>query len=167
MNNIGGPAPKKLDFISDYKFVIAFENSSFPGYTTEKIFEGMLVNSIPIYWGNPLIHLEFNDKSFINAHQYGSLQEVVDKIIELDQDDNKYKEYLKQPYFKNNQISATLSDEAILDQLTFIIENEKKKKNIFQKKARHLYCLIKYFNDLAKATIKLKYYKYIKYKNIK
>ena len=34
---------------------IAFENSSFPGYTTEKIFEPMLEGSIPIYWGNPRV----------------------------------------------------------------------------------------------------------------
>ena len=42
----------KMDFIKDYKFVISFENSSNPGYTTEKLIEPMLVNSIPIYWGN-------------------------------------------------------------------------------------------------------------------
>src|SRR5205085_7165118 len=45
MNNIGGPVKNKLEFIGRYKFTIAFENSSQPGYTTEKIFEPMQVNS--------------------------------------------------------------------------------------------------------------------------
>ena len=34
-----------------YKFNICFENSSTPGYVTEKIIQSMYVNSIPIYWG--------------------------------------------------------------------------------------------------------------------
>jgi hypothetical protein len=42
----------KMEFIKDYKFVLSFENSSYPGYTTEKLIEPMLVNSIPVYWGN-------------------------------------------------------------------------------------------------------------------
>ena len=42
-NNIGGPipagSPAKLDFLRAYKFNLAFENASLPGYTTEKIVE--------------------------------------------------------------------------------------------------------------------------------
>lgn len=59
-NNIGGVVENKREFINDYKFVIAFENASHPGYVTEKIFEPFLENCIPIYWGNPLIGRDFN-----------------------------------------------------------------------------------------------------------
>ena len=72
LNNVGGPVKNKIDFIMDHKFTIAFENSSYPGYTTEKIFEPMLVNSIPLYWGNPLVDRDFNTKSFLNFHDYGN-----------------------------------------------------------------------------------------------
>lgn len=48
-NNLGKPIENKMDFIADYRFSIAFENNSFPGYTTEKIVHPMLVGSIPIY----------------------------------------------------------------------------------------------------------------------
>ena len=51
-NNIGGRVKGKAAFVRTHKFNIAFENASWPGYTTEKIFEPMLVNTIPIYWGN-------------------------------------------------------------------------------------------------------------------
>ena len=54
LNNIGGPVEDKMEFIKDYRFVISFENAEYPGYTTEKIIQPMFVDSIPIYWGNPL-----------------------------------------------------------------------------------------------------------------
>jgi hypothetical protein len=63
LNNIGGPISDKLSFIKDYKFVVAFENSNNPGYTTEKLIEPMLTNSIPIYWGNERVGEDFNTRS--------------------------------------------------------------------------------------------------------
>lgn len=108
MNNIGNPVIDKIKFQSEYKFSIAYENNAYrlehPGYTTEKIIEPMLANSIPIYWGNPIIDLEFNKKSFINSYDFNSQKEMIDYIIELDNDDDKYLEVLKQPWFKNYNI---------------------------------------------------------------
>ena len=58
-NNVGGPiqggSKGKIEFLRSYKFNIAFENGSYPGYTTEKIWEAMMARTLPIYWGNPLI----------------------------------------------------------------------------------------------------------------
>ena len=107
-NNIGGSVDNKVKFQSNYKFSIAFENNAYrpqhPGYTTEKIMEPMTVNSIPIYWGNPEIDKEFNTKSFINVYDYDSIDDVIDYIIELDKDDNKYLELLNQPWFNEYNI---------------------------------------------------------------
>ncbi|WP_416171499.1 glycosyltransferase family 10 domain-containing protein [Algoriphagus boritolerans] len=36
-NNLGFRVSDKMKFIKDYKFIVAFENSSYPGYITEKI----------------------------------------------------------------------------------------------------------------------------------
>ena len=114
MNNIGGPVSDKRKFQSEYKFSIAFENNAYrpqhPGYTTEKIMEPMTVNSIPIYWGNPKIDLEFNTKSFVNFYDFKSENDMIEYIIELDKDDNKYLEMLNQTWFidynipENNKI---------------------------------------------------------------
>lgn len=114
MNNIGGPVSDKRKFQSEYKFSIAFENNAYrpqhPGYTTEKIMEPMTVNSVPIYWGNPNIDLEFNTKSFINFYDFKSESDMMDYIIDLDNDNDKYLEMLKQPWFidynipENNKI---------------------------------------------------------------
>ena len=60
----------KQAFLSCYKFTIAFENSSRPGYNTEKLTDPMLAGSLPIYWGDPLIEREFDARSFIHAQTY-------------------------------------------------------------------------------------------------
>ncbi len=118
-NNIGGPiaggSRGKIDFLRNYKFNIAFENRAFPGYTTEKIFEPMAARCLPIYWGNPFIHEEFNTKSFLNYSDFPSEDALIEKIIELDKDDAKYLEYLRQPYFHDDKPNIYFSRERILD----------------------------------------------------
>lgn len=111
LNNIGGPVASKLDFVKNYKFIIAFENSSHPGYTTEKVLEPMQVNTIPIYWGNPVINREMNPKSFINYHDYGSFDAIMEKVIEIDKDDNLYKQYLRECLFYDHKPNEYFSEE--------------------------------------------------------
>jgi len=113
LNNVGGPVKNKLQFISDFKFTFAFENSSYPGYVTEKIYEPMFVNSIPIYWGSPLINLDFNTKSFVNLHDFKSDEEVICRIIELDQDKYKMADLLNENWFTNNQLNQYCDRETL------------------------------------------------------
>ena len=47
-NNIGGPVDDKLKFQRKHKFVIAFENTATPGYTTEKIIGAFAAGAVPI-----------------------------------------------------------------------------------------------------------------------
>ena len=115
LNNLGYQVDNKIEFIKKYKFTIAFENSSYQGYTTEKIFEPMMVQSIPIYWGNPNIKEDFNTKSFVNVHDYGSLHEVVDKIIEIDQDNSLYSQILSEPFFVNNKPTKYFDEQRLID----------------------------------------------------
>jgi len=78
MNNMPGidPVPGqidwkvKVDFLRAYKFVIAFENGSRPGYNTEKLTHAIEADCVPIYWGDPEIGRSFNVNRFINAHDY-------------------------------------------------------------------------------------------------
>lgn len=147
---------RKRSFLADYKFTIAFENYSYPGYNTEKLLDPMTVNSLPIYLGNPHIHKHFNPNSFINAHEYAnfsfvadflqstcyptfkdqnpstyttlprkigrkvkstgrtlgmqinyrSLDNLIDKIVEIDQDDDLYIKYCAEPWFNNNVLPS-------------------------------------------------------------
>ncbi len=69
----------KRSFLQQYKFTIAFENDTFPGYQTEKLYDSMFAESLPIYFGDPNIGDIFNTKSFINGRDY--LQIGNNKII--------------------------------------------------------------------------------------
>ena len=105
LNNMGGSYLKnKKEFISQYKFNIAFENSSSDGYTTEKIIEPMAVGSIPIYWGNPSIEKDFNKESFICLDDFSTVEECIAYIKELDSNDSLYLDKLNQPWFPNNKV---------------------------------------------------------------
>ena len=91
-----------------YKFSMSFENFSDPippcGYMTEKIFEPMIAMSIPIYWGNPSVYKDFNTNSFINWLDYGSDEKVIERIIEIDNDDDLYMDYIKENYVVNQYL---------------------------------------------------------------
>jgi hypothetical protein len=69
----------KRSFISEYKFTIAFENYTYPGYHTEKILDPMVAGSIPIYVGNPEIEKHFNKHSFIHGRNF--IQDTRSKFI--------------------------------------------------------------------------------------
>lgn len=97
LNNIGGRVKNKLEFEMQRKFSIAFENSSRSGYTTEKLTNALAARTIPIYWGNPDVHLEFNPKRFINCHMYKNFDEVVSRVKEIDQNDDLYLKIINEP----------------------------------------------------------------------
>lgn len=97
MNNIGGPVKDKLIFDQSHKFSLTFENCSHRGYTTEKIVEAFAAGAIPIYYGNPEIGQEFNTKAFVNIHDFASLEDAVKRVIEIDQDDELYKQMKAEP----------------------------------------------------------------------
>ena len=120
LNNVGHVLPgwseAKIEFLKAYKFNLCFENKSLRGYTTEKIFEPMQAFCLPIYWGNPDINLEFNPRSFLNYFDFPSEEALIERILELDGDDAKYLEYLRQPYFPNNTPNEYFSRARLLDQ---------------------------------------------------
>lgn len=89
-NNIGGAVKDKTEFQASHKFSIAFENCSFPGYTTEKIVDAFAAYTIPIYYGDPEVAKDFNPKAFINCHDYKDFDEVIEALKKIDNDDELY-----------------------------------------------------------------------------
>lgn len=102
----------KYEFLEPYKFTIAIENELHPGYTTEKLADPLIKDSVPIYWGNPLVERDFNPKKFIHLRpeEYSGdeetmIQKLVQKVIQVDQDDELYESYLREPIFADNKHS--------------------------------------------------------------
>lgn len=100
-NNVGGPVADKLEFEKKHKFSICCENSSSPGYTTEKLYQAFAAQTIPIYWGDPEVCKVFNPKAFIFVNDYESLEAVVERVKQIDQNDELYESILKEPVFIN------------------------------------------------------------------
>ena len=116
-NNMPGGATvnwrddSKTEFQRKSKFTICFESTSHYGFITEKITDAFYADTIPIYYGSPNITDIFNRKAFINCLDYPSFDAVVDKIRELDQDDEKYLEMLHQPILVDPEYPRKLDEE--------------------------------------------------------
>lgn len=102
-----GGHKNKIDFISKYKFNIAFENGSYPGYSTEKLLNAFYANTIPIYWGSSTIHRDFNTKAFVDYTPdlngaYNGFDRIWSQIEHLINDKQAYLDMLSQPAFVDN-----------------------------------------------------------------
>ena len=105
LNNTGLNLPdvkSKIDYFSKHKFSLCFENSAHPGYVTEKILHGFYGNTIPIYWGSQTITKDFSHAAFINYYDFNTEEELIDKIIEIDNNDDEYNRIVNAPKFLYN-----------------------------------------------------------------
>jgi alpha(1,3/1,4) fucosyltransferase len=84
----------KIIYQRKFRFTIAAENRSFPGYTTEKLYDALVAGTIPIYWGNPRVAEDIDPRSFVNCADFANFDEVVEQIRRIDQNPELAKEYL-------------------------------------------------------------------------
>jgi alpha(1,3/1,4) fucosyltransferase len=100
------PVSAKVSVMSDFNFSIAFENSSTPGYTTEKLFHAFAARCIPIYWGNPKVDLDFNPRAFINRHDFENDDSCIAHVMALAQDPQRMVTILNEPVFADGNDPA-------------------------------------------------------------
>ena len=91
----------KIECYQKYKFAIVCENQASDGYVTEKLLHAKLAGCVPIYWGDPLVNLEFNSSAFINVSDYNTVDELLNKIKSLDTDDLAWSEMANTPLWKD------------------------------------------------------------------
>lgn len=112
-NNMGGPVADKMAFIRRYRFCVAFENTSSPGYVTEKLIEPLLAGSIPLYWGDPEVSRDFDPGCMVNLAAFPDLAAAADYVLELDADRDSRLRLLRSPVFRDNILPSCLGDEHI------------------------------------------------------
>lgn len=114
-NNIGKPSgvEDKEAFLKEYKFSIAMENASHPGYCTEKLCQSFAAGNIPIYWGDPDVGKYFNTKAFINCNDYANINEVIEKVREIDSNQNLYHKMLEEPVISNENETIEIYDQKL------------------------------------------------------
>lgn len=86
----GGGELKKHEFLKSYRFCVAYENSSSPGYTTEKLLHAKAAGCVPIYWGDPKVNRDFSEKGFINANNCKTAEDLIALVDEVERDPAKW-----------------------------------------------------------------------------
>ena len=113
------PIDDKFDALADYKYSIAIENSSIPGYFTEKISDCYLTHTMPIYYGCPNIHDYFDADSML-VIDINNWNDAIVKIENLLHEDS----YSKKLESIKNEKTKYLKQYHIFDKLIFLLENQ-------------------------------------------
>jgi hypothetical protein len=112
----GHGSKEYFNFISNYKFMICFENVSRPNYFTEKIINAYYNGTIPIYWGCPNIGDYINLDSILYLKPNfteNDVIELIDTIKFLDDNPEEYKKKYESVFFKD----GVLPDEFDIDKI--------------------------------------------------
>lgn len=91
----------KIAYLRTYKFNLCPENSNFPGYCTEKVFESIKAGAIPIYWGtdnNPEPEILNHDR-IIFIEPFKENEKSLNLIRELEKDRSMYLNFARQKGF--------------------------------------------------------------------
>lgn len=93
----GGGELLKHEFLKNYRFCLAYENQSSPGYTTEKILHAKAAGCVPIYWGDPKVGRDFNEKGFLNANDCKTEEDLIKLVDEVESNPIKLAELQSVP----------------------------------------------------------------------
>ena len=103
LNNMDSSLPvnwkdnSKTDFQRKCKFTLCFESTKSGGFMTEKITDAFYSDTIPVYYGSEEVFEIFNREAFIFCRSRDDFDATVQRIIELDNNDEKYLEMINQP----------------------------------------------------------------------
>lgn len=101
----------KTDFQRKCKFTLCFESTKNEGFVTEKIMDAFYADTIPVYYGSDTVKDVFNENAFINVADYDSWDAVIERIKELDKNDDEYLEMLNQPIFVDAKRECNVEQE--------------------------------------------------------
>jgi alpha(1,3/1,4) fucosyltransferase len=71
-----GPIADKLALLSSYRFGLAIENTRFPGYVSEKLFDCFFAGCIPVYDGAPDIHTYVPSEAFVDVRHFSGYADL-------------------------------------------------------------------------------------------
>jgi hypothetical protein len=78
-----GLCDDKHELLSRYKFTIAYENTAYPGYVTEKVIDAIVSSSIPVYLGAPDITVQLPAATFIDARDFASPEALAVRMEQM------------------------------------------------------------------------------------
>ena len=126
-NNINKKVTNKIQFLSNYKFSIAMENSEGDGYLSEKIVDSFLAGTIPIYYGGYMLDEIINPKTYILIKGVKDMDEKIEYIKKIDNDINLYKSIMKEKPILDDNFVDKINKNEIKSFLKNIFRQDKKK----------------------------------------
>src|SRR5260370_2576880 len=118
-----GVASSKLDTISEYTYLLCFENVILKGWVTEKIFDCFAAGTVPIYWGAPDIETFVPRECFIDMRNFKGYDELRMYLKSLDQKSiEKYRENGRE-YMKSAQFQP-FKKQAFVDIMARLVEED-------------------------------------------
>ena len=96
-------SPEFLEFVGQYRCVLAMEKSRGGAYITEKITHGLLAGTVPIYWGAHSVGKYLNEDRFIQVRDVNQeeLKRACQQIHTILNDDDAYRTMVSQPIFRD------------------------------------------------------------------
>ena len=113
---------EKREFIKQFKFNLAFENTVSPGYLTEKIGDAFYNMTIPIYYGDSICKKMFNEKAFIDITDMNN-EDILINVKDVCENKTKYLDMLY-----SDKINKTCNNYlyGLYDFLVYVYQNGKK-----------------------------------------
>lgn len=157
-NTKGCSWKEKKECLKFSKFTIAGDSIEYPGFFTEKIIDPLMAHSIPIYFGNPRINEEINEKAFVwcKSTSDEDVKATIEQVEYLDTHDDAYIEMLMEyPLLSEDYLVKKYED---LER--FLV-------NIFSQEPKQAYRRVRYFcADLHESYLRDYYEKHKKDKLI-
>lgn len=91
-----GKMHDKINAISEFKFLLAFENNIVEDYVTEKLINAYQAGTVPIYMGSPNIEKwEIGPNSLIKLSDYPKPKDLANFLTYLNDNDDEYMKYFE------------------------------------------------------------------------
>lgn len=129
-NNVGGRIKNKIQFLLNYKFSFAMENTNGDGYITEKIIESFYSGTIPIYYGNYMVDEFINPKTYILIRGPQDIDKKLKYIKDIDNNSTLYKQILKEKVI----IDENIDDKFEKEKSDFFMHIFEQDKNLAKRK---------------------------------
>ena len=69
------------------------------GYATEKVVHALAAGTVLIYKGAPDVNIDFNPEAFINVDDFKTIDDLIARIKEVDEDPELYRKMVTTPIF--------------------------------------------------------------------
>lgn len=101
-----------FNFISQFKFVITMENSREDTYITEKLINGIMSNTIPVYWGSERVTDYINYKRFIDLDDVKNSVKIIQRMKNIKQNNKEWLRIVNENIFSNteNKLERTIDN---------------------------------------------------------